>query len=85
MYLVREKNTNLFFAIKKISKFNVKMKNCQELVQTEIKIQYSLNHPNIIKTYGIFDDEDYVYIIMEYLPNKTLYHFIEELKDKKLA
>jgi calcium-dependent protein kinase len=30
-----------------------------------LKIQSFLDHPNIIKVYGCFDDEKYIYIIME--------------------
>jgi len=31
----------------------------------ELKIQSFLNHPNIIKVYSFFDDEESVYILME--------------------
>lgn len=31
----------------------------------ELKIQTYLYHPNIIKMYGFFDDEQYIYIILE--------------------
>jgi aurora kinase len=31
----------------------------------ELKIQSFLDHPNIIKVYGSFTDDKYIYIIME--------------------
>lgn len=31
----------------------------------ELKIQSFLNHPNIIRMYGFFDDNAYIYIILE--------------------
>ena len=38
-----------------------------ELVRTEIEILKICQHPNIIKLYDIFENENYYYIIMEYL------------------
>lgn len=31
----------------------------------EVKIQMYLNHPNIIKMYGCFDDKQHIYIVLE--------------------
>ena len=39
----------------------------------EVKIQSFLNHPNICKLYGIFDHEEYIYLVMEYLQDGSLY------------
>jgi serine/threonine protein kinase len=33
-----------------------------------------LNHPNIIKMYGYFDDESYIYIILEVGTGGQLFH-----------
>jgi aurora kinase len=33
---------------------------------TEVKIQTFLDHPNIVKLFGIFDDEKKIYLILEY-------------------
>jgi serine/threonine protein kinase len=30
----------------------------------EIKMQFYLNHPNILKLYGIFKDEENIYLIL---------------------
>jgi len=39
---------------------------------TELKIQYRLNHPNIVKLYAHFDDEYHVFMLMEYAPGGNL-------------
>ena len=33
-------------------------------VRDEINIHTHLNHPNIVKLYGVFEEEDSVYLIM---------------------
>ena len=40
----------------------------------ELKIQMYLNHPNIIKMYGYFDDETHIYIILEVGTGGQLFH-----------
>ena len=41
------------------------------------------NHPNIIKIYACFEDEEHIYIIMELASDKTLYTLLR--KDKKFS
>ena len=43
----------------------------------EIKIQYSLDHENIVKLYGHFDDEYHIFLLMEYAPGGNLMSHIE--------
>jgi aurora kinase len=43
----------------------------------EVKIQMFLNHPNIIKMYGCFDDKNNIYIILEVGTGGQLYHLLE--------
>jgi len=37
-----------------------------------------LNHPNIIKMYGYFDDEKNIYIILEVGTGGQLYHHLKK-------
>jgi calcium-dependent protein kinase len=39
----------------------------------EIKIHSMLDHPNILKCYGVFSDKDYIYMILEYANGGELY------------
>ena len=49
----------------------------RQLLDREINIQKSLNHPNIVKLYEAFIDRDYLYLILEYVSGGTLYKQIK--------
>jgi len=49
-----------------------------ELVRTEIEILKVCQHPNIIKLYDIFENVEYIYIIMEYCSGGDLFSYIEK-------
>jgi aurora kinase len=54
----------------------------------ELKIQMFLNHPNIIKMYGYFDDDKNIYIILEVGTGGQLYHYLKKnpnLPEPKVA
>ena len=52
------------------------------LVRTEIEILKICQHPNIIRLYDIFENVDYLYIIMEYCPGGDLFSYLEKRKFK---
>ncbi|KAK8876416.1 hypothetical protein M9Y10_006622 [Tritrichomonas musculus] len=54
------------FAIKRVAKHKVSAHEYNSLI--------SLDHPNIIKLYVAFDDEEYKYLVMEYCSNGTFRH-----------
>ena len=43
------------------------------------KIQGSLNHPNIVQVQNYHQDEDGLFIIMEYVPGQDLSQYIDQL------
>lgn len=49
----------------------------------EIKMQAFFDHPNILKLYGFFDDEEHVYLILEYMEEGTLYSQLKKQKTFK--
>ena len=49
-----------------------------ERIRNEIKIHTSLNHPNIIKFYGNFEDENYFYLVLEICAKGELYKYMKE-------
>ena len=56
VFQCRHKATNTFYALKKIFKSTILEYDMVQQFMRELKILYYLNHPNIIKLYGHFDD-----------------------------
>ena len=71
------KETNRPVAIKIMAKKNMKKQDL-ELAKTEIDILKICQHPNIVKLYDIFDNSDYIYIVMEYCSGGDLFSYIEK-------
>ena len=44
-----------------------------EQLALEIRIQTCLSHKNILGIYGCFDDATFLYIVLEYMQEGTLY------------
>ena len=82
------KETNEKVAIKVMNKKNMDSSDL-ELVRTEIEILKICQHPYIIKLYDIFENVDYIYIIMEYCPGGDLFSRLQKtnfiLKEEKVA
>lgn len=45
----------------------------------QIKVHSSLDHPNIVKFHGVFEDKDYIYLVMEYLNGGTLFDYLNKV------
>ena len=45
------------------------------------KLDYTLvsDHPNIVKFYGVFEDKDFIYLVMEYMNGGTLFDYLNEV------
>ena len=75
-------------AIKIINKKLVGPVDVQQ-VKSEIDILKIAKHPNIIKLYDVFENEKYIYIIMEYCAGGDLFSYIEKrgfkLKEERAA
>ena len=83
VYLVSHKKTKAIYALKIIDKYNKENLEVKENFNREIEIMYKLNHPNIVKLYGHFEDDRYCYFLMQYIPKKSLYDIIPEIFEKK--
>lgn len=64
-------------AIKVIDKS--KIKNEIDMLEKEIDTLSSLDHPNIVKYMETYNDNKFVYLVMQYINGKTL---LESLQDK---
>ena len=82
------KETQQKVAVKIMNKNNMDSSDL-ELVRTEIEILKICQHPYIIKLYDIFENIDYIYIIMEYCSGGDLFSFIKKrnfiLKEEKVV
>ena len=74
--LYRDKNyKDLLFAIKTLKKEGISQYQFN-LLKSEVYILSNLDHPNIVKYFGAFEDNYYVHIVMEYLKGYDLYKII---------
>eukprot|EP00826_Nyctotherus_ovalis_P059872 TRINITY_DN8364_c0_g1_i12.p1 TRINITY_DN8364_c0_g1~~TRINITY_DN8364_c0_g1_i12.p1 ORF type:complete len:388 (-),score=118.85 TRINITY_DN8364_c0_g1_i12:132-1295(-) len=53
-----------------------------DILCREVEILKELNHPNIIKYYNSFHQEDYLYIIIELIDGMTLAEYIASVSEK---
>jgi len=49
-----------------------------ELLRREMEVMRTLDHPSIVRTYDVFDTDDTIYIVMEYVPGGDLFEVISE-------
>ena len=83
--LVTSKLTDKYYAMKEIKTKYCKKERHVSMIEKEIKLLQSLNHPNIIKYYSSFRENDNYYIITEYLSNESLENLLNKnIKNKKL-
>ena len=70
--LYRDRNyKELLFAIKTLKKEGIPSYHFN-LLKSEVTILSNLDHPNIVKYFGTFEDESYIHIVMEYLKGHDL-------------
>lgn len=77
VFLCRHKKSNFIMAIKVLDKMVLKQMRVQRQLVREIKFHWFLKHKNIIPLYGVFHDDDKVYMMMEYASKGDVY---KELK-----
>ena len=86
VYKCRHKETNELYAVKEIKKNRFKSEKEYHLIQTEIGILGMVNHPNIVKFYDNFENDDAIYIVMELITGGELFdriagrHVLTELE-----
>jgi serine/threonine protein kinase len=74
--LVQHKITQAMYAIKAIDKRNTANIQEKPYFRREIEIMYRVHHPNVVKLFGHFEDANYCYFIMEYIPGGNVYNLV---------
>ena len=77
--------TNEKVAIKIFDKGKIKNEKEVEYIEREISILKKLNHYNTIKLYNIIQNENFIFLIQEYVPNGELLHFLENPENMNLT
>ncbi|KAJ1525141.1 hypothetical protein ONE63_009977 [Megalurothrips usitatus] len=77
VYLAREKSSKFIIALKVLFKSQLQKANVEHQLRREIEIQAHLRHPNILRLYGYFHDDQRVYLILEYAPNGELFRALQ--------
>lgn len=63
-------------AVKIVKKKELSLKDL-ELLKREIEVLKVCQHPNIIRFYDVFENSDYIYIVMEYLKGGDFFTYLE--------
>ena len=82
VYHVKHKKTGGIYAIKAIDKRNKNNQEGRPYFRREIEIMYKVNHPNIVRLFSHFEDDDYCYFVMEYISKGNLFSFKNKQKSK---
>lgn len=67
VFLLKEKGKEKFYALKIMSKKQISKSQHISHIMEEKRILYSINFPFLISLYGHYQDNSYVYLILEYV------------------
>ncbi|KAL4188101.1 hypothetical protein AMTRI_Chr09g42420 [Amborella trichopoda] len=88
VYLARERKSKYIVALKILYKVQIRRHQLEHQLMREIEIQSRLHHPNILRLYGYFHDEERIFLILEYAARGELYKELKKLthySEKKAA
>lgn len=85
VFLAREHKTNWIVALKVLDKMMIRQMRAQRQVVREIKYHSFLKHENVIKLYGVFHDDDKIYMILEYAADGEVYKELKNSPGKKFT
>merc|ERR1719223_391967 len=73
---VRRKGTDDVYALKTMQKAEVIEGELVDQVEREIQVQKNLKHENVLRLYKHFEDEETVYLLLEYCAKGELYQLL---------
>ncbi|OMJ71749.1 hypothetical protein SteCoe_29968 [Stentor coeruleus] len=80
VYELIPQDSKVLSAVKMMDKSALTKGRARQKLMSEVKIHKSLNHTNIVKFEHFFEDNDYVYIILELCTNQTLSDLLRRRK-----
>ena len=82
--LVQHNRTNATYALKAIDK-RLLLINIDERNQflREVQIMYKIHHPNVVKLFGHFEDNNYCYLLMEYVEGGEYFLIFQKMANQK--
>uniref|UniRef100_A0A0G4GZI9 Aurora kinase n=1 Tax=Chromera velia CCMP2878 TaxID=1169474 RepID=A0A0G4GZI9_9ALVE len=78
VYVARERRSGYVFALKTIMKHGMLRTRMEKQLRAEIEIQSHLRHPNVLRMYGYFWDEQRIYLMLEFAPFGELYRIVRD-------
>lgn len=83
---MRNNRDNKIYALKKIDSRKISQEDFENLNQ-EIQLHKSISHPNIVQFFSNIQEDNMVYLLLEYAGNGNLFFFIhsQEGLPEKLA
>lgn len=79
VFLAQHIETGFLVAIKKVSKIKIQEYNMVSRFIEEINLHSKLDHPNIVKFYGFFEEKDNICLVLEYLNGGTLFEYMNQV------
>jgi len=77
---VTHRLTGKVYAIKAIDKRNKTNQQGKPYFRREIEIMYKVHHPNAVRLYTHFEDDNYCYFVMEVVSKGNLYELMQKRK-----
>ena len=77
VYLAQDqKNSKLNYACKILPRQKLNSKKISTHLETEIRVQQQIHHPNTVQLIDIFKDKYYYYFFLEYCPGGELFDYV---------
>ncbi|CAD8137485.1 unnamed protein product [Paramecium octaurelia] len=85
VYQAQDKQTKVIVALKVIPKAILQKYGMEKQLSNEIKLQGYMDHPNILKLYGYFQEWSKVVLILEYATDGELFKLLKKQPKKKFT
>lgn len=85
VYKVVHKISKRVFALKVIDKAKLKKNKMENQIQNEVKIMYSLDNEHIVKLFNHFEDDQNIYLVMEFAEEGQLMNKLKKAPGKRLS